>query len=464
MKKYNKATKRSAKKQIRFVDGKAQWVNADSAGESSLDIKGKSGNVQNAGNAQNSSKIKNAEDVLNINKVQNAGDARNMSKVQNAGNNAGHSVGQGADVENIAGGVADESHVRCRKWRSGKVKSIVFCAIFVLFIIITPFFFERAGVKILHGQAPSATNFLLVWHIDSFEGGSGNRANFLEKVAVQFQKQNSGCYVVVKSLSEEEAVSAIKAGDRPNLISFSHHISSEFADLLLPIDAKSNARQELLECAQKNGKTYALAWNMSGYSIIGNPQADERVSSTLDLDSVYSYDKAQYNFVAGYKNSYGQVALSKNTKSKCDLNRCDAKLLQKSTYEAYTDFVANKSAVLLGTLRDVHRVQNRVSLGNMQDCVYIPLGKFTDLVQYMGVLNEENKAMSESFIEFLTSATIQKNLVNIGLFSPNKMSLYTNSVLKKMEDALNKPIESISIFMSAEEKQTLLGSAINAMH
>ena len=295
-----------------------------------------------------------------------------------------------------------------KEFASQKMKSIIFCVIFVFFMTITPFFFEKAGVYVADVKLENTSNFLMIWHIDSFEGGSGNRASFLEKVAVQFHKINSNVYVFVQNLSEEEAINAIKSGDRPNVISFSHHISNEFADLLLPLDVKNNVRQELLECAQKNGQTYAMAWNMAGYCLIGNSQADERVLTTLDVDSVYSYNGAEYNFVAGYKNSYGQVALSKNTSSKCDLNRCEDNMLQKSTYEAYTDFVANKASVLLGTTRDVHRVQNRINLGSMQECAFVPLGKYTDLVQYVGVLNSENKELSETFIEYLVSDGIQK--------------------------------------------------------
>lgn len=359
----------------------------------------------------------------------------------------------------------DNNNINSKQMKNSikNFKNIVFFAIFLIFIIIAPFYFQKAGVY-TPPLIKAETTFLKVWHIDSFEGGSGNRATFLEKMATQFHKANPNIFIVVQNLSEEEVLSAVENGDKADIISFSHHIANEIMENLSPLSVKNNAKEELLSCGQKNGKTYAVPWNMSGYCLIGNSQVDERILQTLNLDSVYSFDKGQYNYLAGLKNNYGQIAMMKNTTAKCDLTKCDKNIFDKTTYQAYTDFVANKGAVLLGTTRDVHRIENRVSLGSIQEVKYLPLGKFTDMVQFLGCMNSQNQLTAECFIEYVTSNENQKQLKSIGLFSPNKLYLYNQSPFKDMEEKLNQKLESISLFMSKEEKQQLYNNAIKTMY
>ena len=341
-------------------------------------------------------------------------------------------------------------------------KCVILSIIFILFVVISPFFFDKAGIEIIQ-PANINTTFLKVWHIDSFEGGSGNRADFLNKIAQQYHNINPSTYVIVQTLTEEEVKQAISAGDRPDVISFSHHISNSFVEYLQPLNVKINGREDIVKYSQKNGETYAVPWYMSGYCLIGNSSVDARVLETLSADTAYSFDGGQYNYVVGLKNSYAQVAMNYNTDAKCDLNACDIGSINKTSYQAYCDFVENKASVLLGTTRDFYRIKNRISLGNMQQCKFVPLGKFTDLIQYIGVLDSKNKLQAESFIEYLTSNDIQKKLSNIGLFSPNKLKIYSDEDYKEFETKLNMDIKSISIFESEENKQKLLKESINKL-
>ena len=347
------------------------------------------------------------------------------------------------------------------KLSKNNAKSVIFCIIFAIFVIITPFFFEKAGVHNI-AMPSNDTVFIKLWHIDSFEGGSGNRADFIERMAVNYHKENSSVYIIVQTLSPEEIENAINAGDRPDIISFSHHISTTFANFLQPLNISINCREDLLKYGQKDGETFAVPWNLSGYCLIGNSAVDSRVLTTLSCDTAYSYDAGTYNYIAGLNGSYAQVAMMKNTSTKCDLTKT-ADITNLTPYQAYSSFVNNSSAVLLGTARDFYRVKNRVSMGSMQECKYIPLGKFTDLVQYMGILNVEHQSQAESFIEYMTSDITQKQLANIGLFSPNGIKIHIDEDYKLFENTLSLPLESISIFATQQEKDNLYSSAINAL-
>ena len=60
---------------------------------------------------------------------------------------------------------------------------------------------------------------LNVWQIDSFEGGKGSRAKYLQDLGKKFFKKN-GCYVTVSSLSADAARLNLKNGNVPDLISY----------------------------------------------------------------------------------------------------------------------------------------------------------------------------------------------------------------------------------------------------
>ena len=340
-------------------------------------------------------------------------------------------------------------------------KSIILAIMFAFLMGLMPFFFERAGVYI--AQTPQAsTIFLKLWHIDSYEGGSGNRASFLERMAREYHEQNSSVYVVVQVMSGQELENAIVSGERPDIISFSHHTAPIFSAYLQELSISTNCRQDLLDNAERDGALYAVPWNLSGYCLVGNSQVDERVLSALSADTAYSFDGGRYNYVAGLVDSYAQVAMQANTDAKADLTRC-ADILNLTPYQAYTTFVANEASVLLGTARDFYRVKNRVELNNMAECKFVPLGKFSDLVQYLGVLDASNKAVAEGFMEFMVSDDVQKRLCDIGLFSTTGLGIYSDADYKAFEQALNSQLRGISIFASAQQKGELFSSAINAL-
>jgi len=347
------------------------------------------------------------------------------------------------------------------------VKTALLVVVFVIIVCVLPFWFGRYGAYVPQGENADAT-FLKLWHIDSFEGGSGNRAGFLSRVAVKYHAKNSSCFVVVQSLTEDEAINAISACNLPDLISFSPHVANNFCDKLQKLDVKNLARAEIQKFAEKDGKIYAVPWYMSGYCLIGNSAVDERVLTQLSVDTAYSFGKndtkvTKYAYTAGLKSSYAQVAMLENSTARANLKTCDPQIFERTPFEAYSDFVKGNAVVLLGTARDFYRVQNRVSIGAMQACAYVPLQKFSDLIQYLGVLNPQQQAQCENFISFLQNSENQRALASVGLFPTTDLEIYADSEYKKFEKAMRTITKSINIFATADEKLALYKKAINAM-
>ena len=107
-------------------------------------------------------------------------------------------------------------------------------------------------------------------------------------------------------------------------------------------------------------------------------------------------------------------------------------------YDAYVNFINNKSSVLLGTNRDVFRMENRVFVGKETDVIYEPLTSYTDLVNYISVITSKTKKQNVclDFVKFLMSEKIQKEIKSIGIFSTTLNNIYDDGVIKEIEDKL----------------------------
>ena len=91
----------------------------------------------------------------------------------------------------------------------------------------------------------------------------------------------------------------------------------------------------------------------------------------------------------------------------------------KSQYSAYISFLSNDATILLGTHRDVVKMQAREENGKVSDVIYLPLTNWTDLVQFSFLMKSDNndrKLMAERFAKFLTEESNQEEIEKIGMF------------------------------------------------
>lgn len=131
-------------------------------------------------------------------------------------------------------------------------------------------------------------------------------------------------------------------------------------------------------------------------------------------------------------------------------------------YEAYEKFLTgNNHTVLLGTQRDIYRLTNRIEQGRLGECVFEPLGGFTDLVQYIAVGDTEAKkaVFAEKFACFLTQEQSQQKLTEVRMFTVNAQSIYSDGAMSALEQALSS-VRTINAFtdpsiLSALRSETL---------
>ena len=289
--------------------------------------------------------------------------------------------------------------------------------------------------SIFVGEKSEYSGVIEIWNIDSFESGYFSKSSFLEKVAKDFQKRNKGTYVLVRNITEGECKYLLESGYKPSLISCSYgvvnglkqYICSYSSDLNFEIfDNLSSAGRD------KDGLLYGLAWCMGYYCLISTESKIGKTESdgTQSLNEIaYS---SNYEYKVGKKSFeskslvYGrsEYLMPKNAVFAYNKARSIQTMPQnfialKSQYSAYSTFLSNGATILLGTQMDICRMENRVKQGKVSGVIYKPLMAWTDLIQFMFLIQNENeleKKYAEKFSEFLVSSSIQERVEKMGMF------------------------------------------------
>lgn len=245
------------------------------------------------------------------------------------------------------------------------------------------------------------------WHIESFEGGGANRQNYLNQLALNYEKENPTILFMVKSIESDQLEKALTQS-KPHLISFSEQVAKIVLPHLKEFTNEYNIQNNFLESATLNGKLMALPFIASGYCYF-----TKNNSQNLNLFT------ANNNLHNALSLTSGEIVNNNQT---------------LSSYECYTKFVNSNNIKLLGTARDLFRIKNLESLGRF-NINYEPVSTFTDLVQYLGK-TVDNKDITK-FIDFIMSDINQHKLTNLNLFSTKQLNLYTEPTYSIMEKSLS---------------------------
>ncbi|MBQ8762018.1 MAG: hypothetical protein IJZ26_01705 [Clostridia bacterium] len=295
----------------------------------------------------------------------------------------------------------------------------VFSMLLIIFIILIPIFVIPVIKNMPNnlGYLPNGetSNFLELWNVDTFEGGSASRSVFLEKVAIDFENQNRGVYIVIKNLTKAQAEEQLKQGVEPDLVSFGVGAGDLFKPYLIDLNVTYNVKSTVADGGKSDGKQLVLPWCLGGYVLCSKEGINQQSLNVTD------------NNVLGYGEET-TVPLKALNNDSYDKNILYEKCLDKYTqYQAYQDFLQDKFKILLGTQRDFYRLQNRISTGAL-DCNFQFLGNYTDLIQWIGVFNKETElTTTKAFIEYLLSETQQKKLYKLGMFSATNVTVYEDN-------------------------------------
>ncbi len=295
----------------------------------------------------------------------------------------------------------------------------VFLGLIIIFSVLFTMLIGKSNINQTHSSNSEKTykGILTVWQIDSFEGGTGSRKQFLLKCARSFEYKNQGVLIMVIEHTEQSFKKEMLNNNYPDLISFGTGIEvSGFSELNL-----KNGRGGVI-----GKKTFAVPWCRGGYVLIANPKLTSEIPDKLDSLMV-----SQGEYSQPLTALYLEGITSNN-------------LVVKQPMDAYVDFVAGKTPYLLGTQRDINRLERR-----QMEVITRPLEKFNDIYQYIAVTAKDStKAFyAESFIEHLLCEKNQLCLKEIGMMSSCFEVEYYNQHLSKMQKLEN--FSTVSAFSNA---------------
>ena len=284
-----------------------------------------------------------------------------------------------------------------------KILSVVLmCAI--SFYVLTFGIRKATNYEILKGDEKQQTIYTIL-HVETFEGGGMARIEYLKAIARDMEKQDNQVLFMIKAIAPEKLKSELEAS-KPDIISFGFGVGEVVLPYLIAQENTFDVRDELIESGSFNKKFYAVPYIVSGYAwFFHSMQAQD-------------FHVGTNNYIRPEK-IYSSLNLQPNE--------------SESQYEAYKDFVYNKNVQLLGTGRDLFRINNLNSIGRA-NAIINPIDTYTDLIQYLGIINSNQ--ITRKFMSLALSNTYQNTLVDYSLFSSKYNKLYSSGIYNDMEDAI----------------------------
>lgn len=277
---------------------------------------------------------------------------------------------------------------------------IITICLYCVFVII-----KKAGNYQIYSTPTVETKIYTLWHIETFEGGSKSRLDYLKAIAREIEAENEGILIMVKSIDPDDLASALESAT-PDIISFGFGVGDIVLPYLSQLTDSLSVRDDLVTSGMFNNKLYALPYIVSGYALITHGELTE-------------------NFHCG-QNGYINPSVIYNELGLTPVE-------EESQYEAYKDFVNNTSVTLLGSGRDVFRVENLNNIGRTT-AIITPVDSYTDLIQYLGLVT--NDEITNLFLSLALDDSHQQQLVNYNLYSSKYLTLYYSGIYQQMEKAI----------------------------
>lgn len=295
------------------------------------------------------------------------------------------------------------------------IKIIGVCCVLAISIYVCAFGIKKAKEFAIYSKKTSETIVYTIWHVETFEGGSTPRINYVKSIARGLEKQNPGVLFNIQSIDPNKLTDHL-VESVPDIISFGQGVGKLVLNHLAEFDKndKFDVRDELLDAGKFNGKVYAMAYIVSGYALFSH--GEKETSIEYGTSGFISPEKAITAPQKPVKNFGTQ-------------------------FEAYKNFVYHHDHALLGTARDVFRIDNLNTIGRTNASI-TPLDSYTDLVQYIARTKVDD--VTNEFCKQVVNSKNQINLASYHLFSSLNTKLYTNGIYSDMENAiLNCKIKNV---------------------
>ena len=283
-------------------------------------------------------------------------------------------------------------------WKS----ALVLTLIIALSVYVCLFAIKNVRNYAIYTKPNTETKIYTMWHIETFEGGGKSRLTYLKKLANKIEKENAGVLFHISTITPNNVEETLK-NNIPNIVSFGFGVGKILLPYLSVQNNSYSVRDELFASGSFSNNLYAIPYIIGGYASFKH---NENNTETIYGSNDFTKPKNTENLTA-----------------------------YPSQYEAYKKFVNDKKVNLIGTTRDLFRVNNLNEIGRTNATI-IPLDDYTDLIQYIASTKKDE--IIEKFISTLLSLSYQAKLTEYSLFSALNTKIYSQGIYNDMENAIFK--------------------------
>lgn len=326
-----------------------------------------------------------------------------------------------------------------------RLSKIIFAAIAVVAIAALALMWALPNLPKKPQTIPNASykGVIELWNVETFEGGSGSRSSWLTGRSAKFEQQNTGLFVHVTTLTEQEARQKLVDGQSFDIVCFGRGIGDAVKQYLAPLDVQTrDVNENMLLAGQFDGKQYAVPLYAGAYCLFARESqlaSADLLSKALTQTYTRKIGKNTVELsplVCGFTSANSPLTALAMSGGQGDATKISEDVTQ---YQAYEQFVSNKTAVsLLGTQRDLYRLTQREENGKIESLAFCPLSAYNDLVQFVGVNAECGDKFDSctAYLQYLISAEVQQTLVNLSMFSVLDKTIYTDERYAAIEQGL----------------------------
>ena len=295
---------------------------------------------------------------------------------------------------------------------------IAVAAVLAVFLVFAPPYLQQAlghdyYREWLTGEREPWNGVLTLWHVVEFKTAQGSVTSYLESVAAQYERAHPGVYIEVLGLSPEAVRERLSRGEHPHLWSFpmGECAAEQFAPLTIEMPAFAGNIAPL----QQEGKIYAAPYMYSGYFLLGNTVLIQELGLAWPSDTATLADTLQQAMDARSTGRYGAV---------CAPPLQAARLGLKGKMALDGDFKASQVPFLIGDARAFGDLSRKMASGGFTFDA-MPLGGFTEQVQYIGIDSQASGGHAEhaaKFASLLLGESAQRKVTALGAIPAVKLA------------------------------------------
>lgn len=296
----------------------------------------------------------------------------------------------------------------------------------------------------LKGGDESFHGIIKVWHIVEFKPYQGSVTAFIEALATSIEAKHPGVYFEITGLTYEAAESRLARGEQPHVWSFPIGMLGSMNFRAVSGNFNSLEYKGNITPLYMGDDIAALPYLFSGYFLMGNTVLMQRLGLTFleqgDYERLLAGDsEAVTDLLQSAMNSksttrYGALIAPSAIAARLNLS---GKLGESG------DFKAQQVPLMIGDARaygDEVRRENAFSMD------VVPLGGFTDLLQYIGMdsaIDDARVFYAEELISLLLDEAQQRKLCSLGALPVTPINgelQFSDSMLQSFYNAYSMPV------------------------